>query len=296
MKEITIQNGKHPGGGRLEMETSILLPGIEVRELRSTILNQDLLLFVKLPWRYDQSDTSYPVLFSLDGNRSFLIFSSTSLMIETPGTNTPEIIIVGIGYKLNRDRIKGLVQWAAWRTRDYTPVRRLDIDKYWIELLSELSGDEIVDVQSGGAERFLECLREEVIPFIEENYRASSSSRSLAGHSYGGLFTLYALFQSPETFKHYFAGSPSLWEQIFNNEEDYASVHDDLPTTLFITNGEKETDFLERTERLVSCLQLRAYPRLRIQTEVLKGMGHVEACASFVIQALSVAYNEESWD
>jgi predicted alpha/beta superfamily hydrolase len=296
MKEITIQSGKHPGGGRLEMETSILLPGIEVRELRSTILNQDLLLFVKLPWRYDQSDTSYPVLFSLDGNRSFLIFSTTSLMFETPGTNVQEIIIVGVGYKVDSDRIKGLAQWGAWRTRDFTPVRRLDIDRYWIERLTALLGGENIEVQSGGAARFLKSLREEIIPFIETNYRVSSSNRGLAGHSYGGLFTLYALFHTPETFRHYFAGSPAIWEKMIDYEEEYASSHENLPAKLLITVGEKEADFLERTERMVRCLRSRAYPGLVIRTQVLKGMGHVEACASFIIQAISVTYDEGSWD
>jgi hypothetical protein len=250
-------------------------------------------LYVKLPWRYDRSNATYPVLFSLDGNRSFPLYSTMSLIYETPGTNTKEIVIVGVGYKTDKDRIRGLTQWAAWRTRDLTPVHQEEIERYWKERLSVLLEGENLDVQSGSAPLFLQSLREEIIPFIEANYHVSSTDRGLAGYSYGGLFTLFALFHAPEMFTRYFAGSPTMWDQLFEYEEDYASTHDDLQAKVFITTGSREADLLEPVQRILDRLRSRGYPGLEVLTHVFEGEGHSSAYAASVSRALCVLYNED---
>jgi len=249
-------------------------------------------VYIKLPWNYDRSNITYPVLFSLDGNRSFPLYSTMSLIYETPGTNTQEIVIVGVGYKVDSDRIRGFAQWAAWRTRDLTPVRNEADEQYWNGILSALLKGEDLGVQSGGAPLFLQSLCEEIIPFIEANYRVSSTDKGLAGYSYGGLFTLYALFHTPETFVRYFAGSPTMWDQLFEYEENYASNHSDLKARLFITAGGRETDLLEPIQRLMERLRSRGYPRLEQLTHVFEGEGHSSAYAASVSQALCVLYKE----
>jgi len=272
------------------MLTSISQPGIEVRDLRSQITNQDMRLYVKLPWYYDRSETSYPVLFSLDANRSFPLYSTTSLIAETPGTASQEIVIVGVGYQTDNDRIKGLAQWAAWRTRDLLPERREKTEAYWSGRLSSLLGEEELLVQSGGAPLFLQSLREEIIPFIQQNYRVSINDRGLAGYSYGGLFTLYALFHASETFNLFFAGSPTMFEGLFEYEENYASTHGDLVAKLFITAGSRESDLLEPVQRMVERLRSRGYPGLEVLSHVFEGEGHRSAYAAAISRALYALY------
>jgi predicted alpha/beta superfamily hydrolase len=273
-----------------------LQPGLEVRDIHSNIINQDFELYIKLPWRYFCSDTTYPVLFSLDGNRSFPLYSTMSLIYETPGTNTKEIIIVGVGYKIDSDRIRGLAQWASWRTRDLTPVRSEETEQYWKERLSALLDGEDWEVQSGGAQLFLESLREEIIPFIEAEYHVSSTDRGLAGYSYGGLFTLYVLFHARDMFTRYFVGSPTMSDQLFEYEKNYASTHDDLKARLFFTAGRRESDLLVPIQRMVEHLQSRGYPGLEVLTHVFEGEGHSSAYAASVSRALCVLYNEDWLD
>lgn len=273
--------------------TSFPQPGIEVRYLHSSILDQDFQLYIKLPWSYDRSDRAYPVLFSLDGNRSFPLYSTMSLVFETPGTSTEEIVIAGIGYKLDVDRIKGLAEWAAWRTRDLTPVRSEQTERFWSEKLSALLNGEGQVVHSGGAPAFLKSLREEVIPFVEANYRVSSVGRGLAGYSYGGLFTLYALFHTPEVFDRYFAGSPTMWDQLFEYEENYASTHDNLQARVFMTAGGLESDLREPMQHMVDQLRSRGYPGLDVETCVFEGEGHASAYAASVSRALCVLYSKD---
>jgi predicted alpha/beta superfamily hydrolase len=275
------------------MSDQIPLPGIEIQDLHTNVLNQDLQLYVKRPWSYEQSKDSYPILYCLDANRSFPLYSTTSLIFETPGTNAREMLIVGIGYKVDSCRIRGLSQWAAWRTRDLTPVRREDVETSWEERLHVILGDEKIEVRSGGAEKFLLALRNEVIPFIEEHYRVSQTDRGLAGYSYGGLFTLYTLFQSPQLFRRYFAGSPSIWwGGLFDYEDQYASTHADLEAKLFITAGGMEAELITNMQQMVDRLHSRNYPGLFLRTQVFEGENHSSAYPAAVSRALRVLYYE----
>jgi predicted alpha/beta superfamily hydrolase len=267
------------------------IPGIEVQLLHSAILDRDLQLFIKLPWSYERSDKAYPVLFTTDANRSFPIYATTSLIFETPRPDIPEILIVGIGYCLDAARVKGLAQWAVWRTLDLTPISRPEEDQWWAERLSTLLQGESIEVHTGGAEKFLSAIRDEIIPFIETSYRVSSEDRGLAGYSDGGLFNLYALFHQPELFTRYFAGSPSMWNQVSIDEEAYASTHTDLPAKLLITAGEKESDLLENIPPFVSKLQSRNYPGLDLTVHTFADVGHAAAMPVAISWALSVLYH-----
>jgi predicted alpha/beta superfamily hydrolase len=267
------------------------IPGIEVQLLHSAILDRDLQLFIKLPWSYEHSDQSYPVLFATDANRSFPIYATTSLIFETPRPNIPEILIVGIGYRLDDERIKSLAQWTVWRTHDLTPISRPEIDQWWSERLSPLLQDETIEVHTGGAEKFLSAISDEIIPFIEANYRTLSDDRGLAGYSYGGLFSLYALFHKPELFKRYFAGSPSLWKQVAADEEAYAATHTNLSAQLLITAGERESDVLGNLSPFISQLQSRSYPGLDLTVHTFADVGHAAAAPAAISWALGVLYN-----
>jgi uncharacterized protein len=267
--------------------------GIELRDLYSYILNQDLQLYIKLPWTYDRGDRTYPVLYILDANRSFPLYSTTSLIFETPGFNAKEILIAGIGYKLDINRLRGLAQWAAWRTRDLTPVRREETEKYWNDSLAKLLKGEDPDVQTGGAALFLQSLREEIIPFIETNYRVSANTRGLAGYSYGGLFALYTLFHAPATFRSFFAGSPTMWDELFEYEQAYASQHTDMQAKVFVSTGSRESDLLKPVKQLIDCLRSRNYLGLELLTHIFEDEGHTSAYPAAVSRALRVLYYQD---
>lgn len=61
------------------------------------------------------------------------------------------------------------------------------------------------------AARFYQFLHDQVQPLIAAHYPVDSRRIMLAGHSFGGLFTLYVLFNHPRAFQRYVAASPSLW-------------------------------------------------------------------------------------
>jgi predicted alpha/beta superfamily hydrolase len=147
-----------------------------------------------------------------------------------------------------------------------------------------------VHVQTGGAGRFLQTLRDEIIPLVESDYRALPTDRGLAGYSFGGLFALYALFQSGGLFSKFLAGSPSMWASLFEDEEEYAALNTDLPAKLFLTAGSLEQDLLQPIQHMVDRLRKRAYPNLDVRNYVFEGEGHVSATAAAISRALNLLY------
>jgi len=154
-----------------------VLPG--KREIiKSAILNENRTIQVILPDKYKPgSGDKYDVLYVLDGETNTKEATDFQYFEEGRGA-MPPIIIVGI-FDTNRNR-------------DFTPVSAPDRQP------------------SGGADKFLAFLKNELIPYIDKTY-PSNGDNTIFGHSLGGLFVMYALFNDPLVFKSYIAADPSLW-------------------------------------------------------------------------------------
>ena len=93
---------------------------------------------------------------------------------------------------------------------------------------------------SGGAVKFLEFFETELVPYVEQQI-GECSDRLLIGHSFGGLFGLYALSEKPDLFDGIVAISPSTWygDNYLMSEpyrEKVSSIENDK--FLFISTGE----------------------------------------------------------
>lgn len=156
------------------------------------------------------------------------------------------------------------------RYHDLTPTHRPELHR-------EQSARFGFDVRSGGAPEFLRFLREEAIPFVDANYR-TTGDRSLWGHSLGGLFALYTLFESPELFQRYGISSASLHfseEALFAQEAAYADAHRALPARVFVSLGSEEEDISLSTARLIDVLQKREYENLAVGSQAFQDETHV---------------------
>ena len=153
------------------------LPG-KRDSINSAILNEKRIIQVVLPQKYDPASTDkYDVLYVLDGEGNTKLAMDVQRFIEDEAF-MPKTIIVGV---LNTDR-----------DRDLTPTHVAD------------------DKTSGGADKFLGFLKNELIPYINKNY-PSNGDNTIFGHSFGGLFVTYALLNEPQVFKSYIAADPSFW-------------------------------------------------------------------------------------
>jgi len=227
----------------------VTIPGSEVRTLRSLATGRDYDLYIHVP--NVQKDRKYPVLFVLDGQWDFKLLDSVygGLLYDK---FVPEMFIVGITYAGANPNYDSL------RAMDYTPVA-----------LPARPG-------SGDAPKFLSFLKQQLLPYIEQNYPADPSRRILLGSSLGGLFTLYAMFTEPSLFSAYVAASPAVtYGAPFaaRQEADFAAHHHDLPARLFICVGAIE-ELAEPVKEYAKVLSSRGYQGLKLETRVIEGERH----------------------
>lgn len=179
--------------------------------LYSEILDESRKIYVQMPTDYNpEQDLEYPVAFILDGE----VFLPTVYDVQKyySGGFSPEMVLVGISNDENR-------------MRDLTTSK---VTSMYGMPFNEPNGE---------AERFFNFLEKELIPYIEENYPVTSY-RSLIGHSYGGLFTLYALLNHPALFSNYLAIDPSLqWDdqKLLNEAQDLLGSYDFQNKALFMS-------------------------------------------------------------
>jgi uncharacterized protein len=263
----------------------------ETRSFYSKILDQEMELYIKIPATYKSNTQKvYPCYYGTDANLAFGMIADMANTFEVPVIVEPEIFVVGIGYK-----IRDMGDWGAWRTRDLTPTNIPSSDTYWAGVFSKFAGRQ-VEVKTGGAAKFLECIEKEVFPFMESNYRVSATGRGLGGYSYGGLFSLYVLFKRPELFNLYFAGSPSIKYDkgvLYTHEKEYAATHKDLNATLFMTAGGAEDSLLiANVKTMAAQLESRNYPGLKVETHVFPDETHMSCVPAAWMRAFLVLYKK----
>jgi len=146
----------------------------QYRKIHSRILDEDRTLLVNLPRGYEATAIGYPVIYILYGGQVRNYFAEALHITTLLGsTRMPPVILAGV---VNTDRY-----------RDYLPFDR--------------------EGNPAGADRFLRFLVEELMPFVEANYR-TADFRILVGPQAGATFGLYTLTERPETFEAYILNNP----------------------------------------------------------------------------------------
>lgn len=167
---------------RAEPAPAVTLPYTEQRSLVAKEIGQTYDLLVRLPEDYATSGKSYPVLYVLDGwHFPFVAFLANNNLYSG---RMPPVIMVNLSYPAG-------VNPMGPRARDFTPTHFPEREE-----------------NSGGAAAFLRFLADDVVPYVDHTYRTIPGDRALLGHSYGGLFALYALTQRPALFQRIVAASP----------------------------------------------------------------------------------------
>jgi len=207
------------------------------------VINQKYKINVFIPESYEKTDKKYPVVYLLDGDLLFGMATDIQLGMRW-GAHLPEVFIVGIGY--------------GPRTENK---RRIDfVPKY-----SE---------NDGRGDKFLDFLKDELIPTIESNYRVDSQNCTLYGYSLGGMFCLYSLFTYPDLFTNYIAASYTINRKIFSiidYEEMYYKKRNKLAANLYISAREYESpEILSFAHKIES----RNYSGLNLFIVEHPGTGH----------------------
>lgn len=167
--------------------------------------------------RYDR------VVFMVDANAQFPILLNSYAKIYANGAKqnakavpklSKTVLIVGIGYD------SPLAYDTKRRTRDLTPAA---------------SGEEYAN--GGGATEFYDFVKDELFPLVEKKYSTAKSDKIYFGHSFGGLFGIYALLRDDGIFDEFFIASPSLWwgeSQLIRDTLDEGKLRSNLKAKFII--------------------------------------------------------------
>ncbi len=263
------------------------------RDVHSEITGRSYRIFVSAP-QVPAPAEGFAVVYLLDGNALFapLAMQARGEDLRAARSGDTPVLIVGIGYPVDE-----LYDLPA-RADDYTPPNR--------------PGTANPPTRRSNASLFLRFIEEELKPLINARYPVDTAQQTLFGHSYGGLFTLYTLFNAPQSFQHYVAASPSIWWQQRSVLDALTGFEQRLktqggPRTLLLTVGDREQPSgpaqaddqrqqLVRQRQMisnVSVLDARLQPLqqagLSVQTRLLPGADHGYSAVLTSLEVLATA-------
>ncbi len=153
--------------------------------LESKLLERGFHIFVRLPESYAEREADkFPTVYLLDGGITFPLLGAYYRYLSLAG-EVPDMILVGIGY--------GTADWQRGNLRG-----------------TDFTAPSTEREHYGGAERFQNVLRTELLPLIEGRYRSDAARRLIFGQSLGGQFVLFTALTDPELFWGHIASNPAL--------------------------------------------------------------------------------------
>jgi uncharacterized protein len=234
----------------------------------------------KLPENY-----RLPVIYVLDGNTMFPMASQIVNLSTSFSSQLPAVLVVAIGYVSDPALTRGqnITNSVAWRNRDLTP-----------PLSPGRSAPQGMSVV-GGAPDFLAFINQDLKPFVASRYAVNPQDQTLVGHSLSGLFTIYALLNSPGSFQRYVAGSPSLFWDDHAALKQAATLRKRLGSIsarVFICVGELETkdrmgeDMVGDAKAMAAMLETQKDAGLQSSLRVFPDENHISVIPSVLMRGL----------
>lgn len=243
------------------------MPRTQIVPIKDSKNGRQYELYVRLPEEYGENpDTNYPVIYAADAvwHMDMLAGATEYLM--------PNVIVVGISWQKDL----GYERAHASRFRDYSIVKSNNAEHQ-------------AKYQFGQAGNHLSFIRDEIIKYVEGNYRTDPDERAYFGYSLSGTFGVYALYEQPDTFKHYILGSPTpqIADFVADHEASGAAVHQNLNINVFMAIGELEQNKMEMTESFAAVLQGKSARGVAFSgLKMIEGSDHSTAFPETAIRAV----------
>lgn len=213
-------------------------------EIESKTLGETRQVLVSLPAGYEDNHTRHPVLIVLDGS-PFTVFHA---MASSFDRSIPEFVVAAVP---NVDRRRDM---SHRNVGDIWPT-------------------------SGGADSFLSFLTDELVPWLDAEFR-TTGYRVIKGGSAAGRFATYALLKAPQIFDAAIARSPTLGTDFDMFKELVAASASSTVQGehfLFLVYGSHDYPAVTiYVEELVRLLEDQSPSWLRYEREVLANKGHFQ--------------------
>jgi predicted alpha/beta superfamily hydrolase len=229
------------------------MPAHDSFTVESHALGEARRINVYTPPRYRAAPTArtpaLPVLYMPDGglDEDFPHVANTVDSLIALGVIRP-VIVVGIP--------------NTQRRRDLTGPTRV-------------ATDSAIAPQVGGSAAFRRFLRQELIPEVEQRYRATPE-RAVIGESLAGLFVVETFLEEPSLFTHYVALDPSVWWNkgaLVDSAEARLSAFNAASRTLYLASSDV-AEIAAGTARLAAVLRVSPPRGLRWRYEPRPDLTH----------------------
>ncbi|MHA2202918.1 MAG: alpha/beta hydrolase-fold protein [Candidatus Hodarchaeales archaeon] len=255
-------------------------------DLYSTEVDDDYRIQIGVPSNYNESTSfRYPTVYLIDGNYLFDDTNPHPNAVVGPGGTIgiieelietgylPPCILIGIDYEGNLN---------SQRFRDFgMPTSR---------------------------QFFYDFLGEELIPYIEGQYRTDPSSRTIIGHSLGGTLVTYCFFQHNSSHTGVFnqfvmlSGAYSYYLDPIESESSVFESFDgvanpSLNISIFSAIGEQDTSVsVPENMNLTNRLKSRYYKDFRFLGKLYEEHDHASIVRPGIIEGLKWVFSNTSVD
>ena len=246
---------------------------IDERHLTSKETDATYSILIYLPVSYTETQRKYPIMILTDAFWVMGIAQTTFDMMTFYTHEIPEVIVVGVGYPQS-----SLLDMTRNRHRDLLPTH---VEGY---------------NPSGSADKFISFIKNELIPYVENNYRVDTANRCFYGHSYGGLLGTHILLEQPQLFNRYILGSPSYW---WDNKEitkrlltkSYLET-DSIKAVYTFIGGKEGAMMINNWKEFDSIFVKKANKNLRFHDQIFQDETHMSVPAAAFSTAVKFVYKK----
>ncbi len=228
----------------MQADTSPIIRIIE-EEYEIPQLQRTRRISALLPFDYEQSGKSYPVLYLQDGQNLFDEhapygnWAIDQALKELAAGDMADVIVVTIDHG------------GEERINEYSPYFHPRFGK-------------------GKGREYLDFLKFTLKPYVDKTFRVipDREHTGIGGSSLGGLISMYAGFREPSIFGKMMVFSPSLWvsPKIFYHAQCFRPAED---TSLYLYAGGRESSFhLPNVLRMKNALLKRGGDKSLLQLEL----------------------------
>ena len=246
---------------------------IDERHLTSKETDATYRILIYLPVSYPETQRKYPIMIMTDAYWAMGIAQTTFDLMTFYTHEIPEVIVVGISYPHS-----SLMDMTRNRHRDFLPTH---VEGY---------------NPSGSADKFINFIKKELIPFVENSYRVDTTDRCFSGHSYGGLLGAHILLEQPQLFNRYIIGSPSYWwdnEEITKRLSTKSYLASDSIKTIFTFIGGKEgQSMINNWKEFDSILVKKLNKNIKFHNQIFQDETHMSVVPAAFSTAIKFVYKK----
>jgi predicted alpha/beta superfamily hydrolase len=200
--------------------------------LNSKIVDENFEIWLRLPNNFEKAKDSLSLLVLLDGDEYFKMASDVVELYEW-SKKMPATVILA------------LPSTGESRYKYYTPSN--------VAYKGKNKQDSLLWKKTGNFKKFAEILNTELIPEISKQLQAKFVSKTIFGHSNGGLGALSFYTLKPNIFDNYIVASPAiLWDNFYIQKK---ITNEKKENPLYMTLGTKHWDYeIESYKEIINLL------------------------------------------